>query len=75
MNPSAEYRRLQSELRAIIDRLPETLNAHAARQEQHPAHWSFVGDLQHARIELLRVASFLGDEQSREALHSEGVER
>jgi hypothetical protein len=72
MNPAREYRRLQSEIRVIIDRLPEALNAHIARQEKHPDHWSFVGDLKKARHDLLVVASFLGDEQSRETLHSEG---
>jgi hypothetical protein len=71
MNPAVEYRRLQSEIRAIIDRFPEVLNTHIDRQERHPEFWSFVGDLKKARLELLEVAAFLGDEQSREILHVE----
>lgn len=75
MNANREYRRLQGEVRAIIERLPEALNRHVARQEQHPTHWSFVGDLKKARLDLLRVAANLGDEESREILHSEGADR
>ena len=75
MNPAVEYRRLQSEIRTIIDRFPEVLNAHIARQEQHPEFWCYVGDLKRARLDLLNVAAFLGDEASREVLHSEGEPR
>lgn len=75
MTAAREYRALQSEIRGLIERLPEALNAHGARAQEHPGHWSFVGDLKRARLDLLRIAAALGDEPSREVLFTEGVDR
>lgn len=75
MNAAREYRRLQSEIRAIVERLPEALNEHIKRQEAHPEFWCYTADLQKVRRDLLEVASFMGDEQARETLYAEGGDR
>jgi len=66
VNPAREYRRLQSEIRVIIERLPGVLNAHVAHQEEHPDHWSFVGDLKKVRLDLVHILAFLGDYDAKE---------
>jgi predicted RNA-binding Zn ribbon-like protein len=75
MNPAVEYRKVQSQLREVIDRLPLALNNHIARQEQTPSFWCHVADVKHARLEVLRVLAFLGDIEAKEELHAEGGER
>ncbi|MFN0149940.1 MAG: hypothetical protein ACKVU1_04400 [bacterium] len=75
MNAAVEYRRVQSELRKLVDRVPEVLNAHVARQESTPSYWSHVADLKKARLDLLHTMAFLGDIEAREALLAEGETR
>jgi len=75
VNAAREYRRVQGDVRAIIDRLPAVLNAHVARQEATPQYWSHVADLKKARVDLLHVAAFLGDLEAKEQLLGEGEGR
>lgn len=75
MNAAREYQTAQTACRVALARITAALDAHAARQAMEVGYWTFVGDLKHARIELLRIAAALGDEESREVLHSEGVDR
>jgi hypothetical protein len=70
-----EYRRMRAECDLAIVRLQLALSNHAARQAGHPDWWTYVGDVKKARVELLQLASFLGDGEAREVLFSEGVER
>jgi hypothetical protein len=71
-NPAVEYRRLQGDIRTLIERFPVVLNEHVARQEQTPHFWSHVGDLRKARLDLLHTMAFLGDLDSKEMLLAEG---
>ena len=75
MTAAQEYRRVQGEVRKLIDRMPEVLNAHVARQEASPQFWSHVADLKKARLDLLHILAFLNDLEAKEALLAEGQER
>ena len=75
MNPAVEYRKLQGDMRALIERFPVVLNEHVARQEATSHYWSHVGDLRKARLDLLHVMAFLGDLDSKEMLLAEGESR
>ncbi|MFN0149597.1 MAG: hypothetical protein ACKVU1_02670 [bacterium] len=75
MTAAAEYRRVQGEIRNLVDRFPEVVDAHVARQETTPAYWSHTADLKRARLDLLHVMAFLGDLEAKEQLHAEGESR
>lgn len=70
-----DYARITTDLRALVARLPEVLDAHAARQQTTPAFWTHVGDVKRARLDVLHVMAFLGDLEAREILHAEGESR
>jgi hypothetical protein len=66
------YQKYQKACRVAVARITAALDAHAARQAAEPRYWSYVGDVKQARLDLLRVAALLGDEQASETLHAEG---
>lgn len=75
MSAATEYQRLRQECQKEIERLAAALGAHAERQAAKPEYWTYPGDLKHVRVELLRLSAHLGDEQAREILLAEGVDR
>jgi hypothetical protein len=75
MNPAVEYRKVQGQLREVIDRIPLALNNHIARQQKTPSYWCHTADLKRARLDLLHVLAFLDDIEAKEALHAEGANR
>lgn len=59
-NAAAEYAAYRAEIAQLVAKLDEKLAAHGAEHAKQPAHWGYVGDLEHI-AELLRRA--VGEEE------------